>query len=181
MENKCSNCGTAIPDGNAFCTECGTAAPKVEEKNKKEKKPKKDVKIVLDADIKNKRNAKIDFDCEIKDAEPSEQTVEKTPISDNVFHNSTGYVKPLHSVAYFFLILLFAIPVIGLIASIGMSASSKNENLANFGKAVFVWKMIFIVLTIASLIVLLVVLHNKGLTFGLIGQTLTDALTSLVK
>lgn len=141
MENKCSNCGTVIPEGNAFCTECGTPASQAEEKPKKE----------------------------------------KTPISDNVFHNEKDYVKPLHSVAYFFLILLFAIPVVGLISSIGMSASSKNENLANFGKAVFVWKMIFIVITVVALIVLLVFLHNKGITFEMIGLTYTEAFTSLVK
>ena len=181
MDKVCSNCGNVIPEGTAFCTECGTPAPKSEDKPKKEKKPKKDITVDAKANVKSKKDFEVDINCDVKDADESKNTVEKTPISDNVFRKEKGYVKPLHSVAYFFLMLLFAIPLVGLIASVAMSASSKNENLANFGKAVFVWKIIFIVITVVVLIVVLVFLHNKGITFGLIGQTFSDALASLTK
>lgn len=113
---------------------------------------------------------------------PKSEAVEKKPISENVFHNEVkNNTKPLHWVAYFFLLLLFAIPVVGLIASIAMSASSKNDNTANLGKAVFIWKIIILFILLIAFIVLLVTLRKAGLTLGYIGQTFNDAFAFLKK
>lgn len=160
MSIVCEKCGSEIAENSSFCTECGAAVVKSEVKAEKK------------AEKKSEASAK-----EVK----KEEVVEKKPISENVFHNSKSNAKPLHSVAYFFLMLLFAVPVVGLIASIAFSASSKNENLANYGKAVFIWKIIGLVITLVVAIAFLIMLRRAGITFDYIGQTFKDAFAFALK
>ncbi len=135
MAKFCTNCGKEISDGIAFCTECGTPAPAEKPKSQDEKTP---------------------------EAPPPQQTYQLQPQQT---YQQPVYAPPAvmqdakpkggrHGVvgtgAFFGLMLLFSIPVIGWIACIIMAFAPKNENIKHYAKAMLIWIIIGIVLSVAA-------------------------------
>lgn len=120
MEKTCIKCGSQIRDGFAFCTECGAKAPEDVPVQSMEPTPAVPVPPVQ------------------QKYAPPQQTVQPVPpvSADKVV--STG--------AYFGLMLLMALPVIGFIACIIMAFAAKNRNIRNFARAILIWTVIALVL-----------------------------------
>ncbi|MBO4494578.1 MAG: zinc ribbon domain-containing protein [Clostridiales bacterium] len=62
--------------------------------------------------------------------------------------------KPLSTGGAFWLLFLFAIPVVGFISSIIFSVSGKKQSRKNLSRAVLIWKIIGIIIVLATCILL---------------------------
>ena len=135
MAKFCTECGKEIPAGVAFCTECGTKAPAdpvptetqtvTEAATAKEETP-----VVHTTPAQNNYQA--------------QQTYTPVPAADPTN-------KVVGTGAYFGLMLLFALPIIGFIACIIMCFAPKNKNLKHFARANLIWAIIGLI--IAGLVI----------------------------
>lgn len=74
------------------------------------------------------------------------------PVTEEL--NPDADQKPLKTGTAFFLMLLFAIPVVGLISSIILSAAGKKcKSRKSFARAVLIWKILLIILALSLVIV----------------------------
>lgn len=142
MPNFCTKCGKEIENGKAFCSACG--AP---------------VKIV-----ENVQESNSFADSSQRDAPPqspinqttsnfTSSNVEQTERYDAV---KTGY--------YFWMMFLYAIPIIGWLICIITIFVAKNKSKKNFSKAMLIWLIIGLIF---SLIISLVIgwVGNKIKTY----------------
>ena len=131
MAKFCTECGKEIADGVSFCTECGAKAPDT---------PTAKVEAVTG-------NAVQTQDQTVKTYQQTtpQQTVAQAPVAEPVS-------KVVGTGTYFALMLLFALPIIGIISVIILSCKAKNKNIKNFAKANLIWAIVAFVLMIVSII-----------------------------
>ena len=142
MARFCTECGKEIADGVAFCTECGTKAPA---------DPAPSVTETMTEAVTTK----------------VENPVVHTPPAQSYQAQQT-YTQPapdpaskvVGTGAYFGLMLLFAIPIIGQIACLIMAFAPKNKNIKHFARAQLIWMVIAIVL-IGILVAVISLLTNS--------------------
>ena len=142
----CTECGKEIAAGAAFCTECGTKVPA-------------DPTTATTKTVTEAKDTKV------------EPPVVHTPPAQSYQAQQT-YTQPapdpaskvVGTGAYFWLMLLFAIPIIGQIACLIMAFAPKNKNIKHFARAQLIWMVIGIVL-IGILVALLSVLTNMLMDF----------------
>ena len=145
MAKFCTECGKEIKEGVAFCTECGTKAPA-------------DPVTATTETVTEAKDTKV------------ETPVVHTPAQS--YQAQQTYTQPapdptskvVGTGAYFGLMLLFAIPIIGQIACLIMAFAPKNKNIKHFARAQLIWMVIAIVL-IGILVALLSVLTNTLMDF----------------
>ena len=133
MAKFCTECGKEIADGVAFCTECGTKAPA-------------DPAVATTETVTEAKDTKV------------ETPVVHTPPAQSYQAQQT-YIQPapdptskvVGTGAYFGLMLLFAIPIIGQIACLIMAFAPKNKNIKHFARAQLIWMVIGII--IAALVI----------------------------
>ncbi len=70
--------------------------------------------------------------------------------------------KPLSTIAYVGLILLFCIPCIGFVAMILMAVLAKNLNVKHFAQAACVWLVITVILSVVGFFGLKSALKHAG-------------------
>ena len=148
MAKFCTECGKEITEGVAFCTECGTKAPADPAQN------------VTEAEAKRK---------EVAEADPVVHTPYIPPREAQPYQTQQTYTPPttapstgntVGTGAYFGLMLLYAIPLLGFVSCLIMAFAPKNKNLKNFARATLIWKIILLVLT-AVLIAGIIALGNS--------------------
>ena len=128
MAKFCTECGKEIAAGVAFCTECGTKAPA-------------DPATATTETVTEAKETKV------------ETPVVHTPPAQSYQAQQT-YTQPapdptskvVGTGAYFGLMLLFALPIIGFIACIIMAFAPKNKNIKHFARAMLIWTVIAVVL-----------------------------------
>ena len=133
MAKFCTECGKEIAEGVAFCTECGTKAPA------------------------DPVSATTETVTEAKDTKVETPVVHTPPTQS--YQAQQTYTQPapdptskvVGTGAYFGLMLLFAIPIIGQIACLIMAFASKNKNIKHFARAQLIWMVIGII--IAALVI----------------------------
>ena len=133
MAKFCTECGKEIADGVAFCTECGTKAPA------------------------DPVSATTETVTEAKDTKVETPVVHTPPAQS--YPAQQTYTQPapdptskvVGTGAYFGLMLLFAIPIIGQIACLIMAFAPKNKNIKHFARAQLIWMVIGII--IAALVI----------------------------
>ena len=146
MAKFCTECGKEIAAGVAFCTECGTKAPA------------------------DPATATTETVTEAKDTKVDPPVVHTPPAQS--YQAQQTYTQPtpdpaskvVGTGAFFGLMLLFAIPIIGQIACLIMAFAPKNKNIKHFARAQLIWMVIAIVL-IGILVALLSVLTNTLMDF----------------
>ena len=141
MAKFCTECGKEIAQGVAFCTECGTKAPA-------------DPATATTETVTEAKDTKVEtpvVHTPPAQSYPAQQTY--TPPAPDPASKVVG------TGAYFGLMLLFAIPIIGQIACLIMAFAPKNKNIKHFARAQLIWMVIAIVL-IGILVALLSVLTN---------------------
>ncbi len=139
MERFCTNCGKEIPDGIAFCTECGTKAPE----QASAPQPVNEPSTVAETP-QPQPAPQVQYTPPTPVAQPASFAPADEKKSDTV---GTAY--------YFFMQLLFSIPIIGLIVCIITMSSGNNQSKKNFSKAYLIWLIIGIVLSIVGIIALI--------------------------
>ena len=174
MERFCTNCGNVLEEGALFCPECGERVAAVAEEKAEDLKQEiqQDIEegaeqILAEAELpKTPDYAAPAFTAAAATAAGAAAASEK-PVAPAA-HLSEGpevltvYNKPLSTAAYFWTLLLFAVPVIGLIAMLIMAFASKNANRRNLAQACLIGLLICLILLGLFMLVLVV----SGKSFG---------------
>ena len=150
MAKFCTECGKEIAQGVAFCTECGTKAPADPATATTE------TETVTEAVTTKVETPAVHTPTAQTSYQP-QQTYTAPPAADPTN-------KVVGTGAYFGLMLLFAIPIIGQIACLIIAFAPKNKNIKHFARAQLIWMVIAIVL-IGILVALLSVLTNTLMDF----------------
>ena len=131
MAKFCTECDKEIADGVSFCTECGAKAPDT---------PTAKAEAVTG----NAAQTQTQTVKTYQQTTP-QQTVAQAPVAEPAS-------KVVGTGTYFALMLLFALPIIGIISVIILSCKAKNKNIKNFAKANLIWAIVAFVLMIVSII-----------------------------
>ena len=125
MAKFCTECGAALRDGIAFCTQCGAKA---------------------EPDAPAPQTAPAPRPAPQRTAPPPPQYApapdpKEAPVREKAV--STG--------AFFGLMFLFSLPVLGWLACLIMAFAPKNLNIKHFARAMLIWLVIALVIgTIAG-------------------------------
>ena len=121
MAKFCTECGSEIRDGIAFCTNCGAKAEQA---------------APVPQPVPERKPAA----TVIPPNPPAPQSATEAPADKTV---STG--------AFFGLMFLFALPILGWLICIIMAFAPKNRNIKHFARAMLIWLVIALVIgTIAG-------------------------------
>ena len=146
MAKFCTGCGMELTDGLMFCTGCGTKVPE---------------------------GAPAEAPA-VKEEIPAEEKVVKEPVTvqaqpeqqrQYIPPQQTAYTPPMqalqqaenHSAStahFFWMMLVYALPLIGWIICIVMAFAPKNESKKHFARAILIWGIVGIVISIIGLIIL---------------------------
>ena len=158
MAKFCTNCGKEIADGVAFCTECGTKAPA---DTPQEAQRPQETAAEQTAQAPNPQTA-----AQPAPEAPGEQAApaqtaytpppQTEPARQQQTYTQSAYQSPapareskvVGTGAFFGLIFLFAIPVIGWLACLIMAFASKNKNIKHYARAMLIWIVIGLVFAV---------------------------------
>ena len=122
MAKICLSCSKEYPDSQGFCTECGS---KLTEKAEQQT-----------AAVNSAPNS-----------QPTQAAV-LTPPPQNTY-SAQGEVHEVVSTGYYFgMMFVYALPVIGWLICLISSFASKNDNKKHFARAILIWSIIAIVISI---------------------------------
>lgn len=160
MAKFCSNCGNEITGSETFCTECGTPVTSNETKT-----------LQTETDTKQESKAPQESAQPTYTASPS--TVYRSqplPLSEKSGIIGTGY--------FFGMMFLYSIPVVGWLVCIITAFVPKNETKKNFAKAMLIWLIIGLVL---SVIGYFIVRGIGGMITGYINNELGSQFSDLTE
>ena len=162
MTKICTECKREIEEGAAFCTECGAKAPA-------------ENSTVTASDAVPEIKAEARYETPAPAPSPA---VTATPAPQQTYPQSAPdpTAKVVGTGAFFGLMLLFAIPIIGFIACIIMAFAPKNKNVKHFARAMLIWAAIALVLSIILTVVLFVM---AGSMMSYLGQLIDGGITDI--
>ena len=151
MARFCTNCGHEIADNEAFCTECGTPVPAAETVSPEAAAPApqpapqpapapQPVPVPQPAPVPQPVFAPQPEKVKKQAAQPEKK---EAPAPAPEVRS-----KELKTGAYFWLILLYALPIVGWFFMILFSFVPKNKNLKNFSRAHLIWFIIGLVIVL---------------------------------
>ena len=165
MSKFCTNCGATLDDDAAFCPECGARLDETpaEETPFAPAEPEHDSAF----DFRPEPQEEIRPRQETVKPEQVQQTAPPAPEPVPVPVPEAPAEPPKRSKeistgGYFWLMLLFAVPVIGFIAMLIFASAVKNRNLRNFARAHVVWVVVLLILAILLWIVTKLALKAAG-------------------
>ena len=144
MAKFCTGCGMELTDGLMFCTGCGTKvpedapveAPAVKEEILAEEKVVKEPVTVQE---------------QPEQQQPPPQQTAYTPPMQALQQAENHSASTAH---FFWMMLVYALPLIGWIICIIMAFAPKNESKKHFARAILIWGIVGIVISIIGLIIL---------------------------
>lgn len=172
MKRICANCGHEIEEGIAFCTECGNKAPEEVKNREQNSEPAHASAEIETASVQVKEAHK----SESAKAEVQQEVTRKPESSVQTAVVQERAVKVVGTGAFFGLMLLFALPVVGFIACIIMAFAPKNKNIKNFARAILIWILIAVV--IAGILALIAFLLSNAIS-GLIESNIGSEIGSI--
>ena len=126
MARFCTECGAKLQDGAAFCSECGAKVPAGKQPGAAPETPPQ---------------------TQAQPAAAEQQTYQPRQ-TYTVPVSTPPAVQPVSTAYYFWMMLLFAVPVIGLIVCLVTAFSGDDTSRKNFSRAVLIWILVAIVLSI---------------------------------
>ncbi len=161
MAKFCTGCGKELAEGLMFCTDCGT---KVTESTQAEAFMQPEpVKTENTAPAEERQE--IRQETQVQTIQQPQQTANAQYIPPQHGQNPQQYnpafqaVQPTESHAastahFFWMMLVYSLPLIGWLICIIMAFAPKNESKKHFARAILIWGIIGIVISIIGLIVL---------------------------
>lgn len=153
MARFCTECGNQIADDVVFCTECGV---KVVPKAIAETTVPEILLATAETPPVSQPQPQPRSQQERQPQRSAPQPHYQQPAPMAEPEN-----KVISTAAYFWLMLLYALPVVGFISCIIMAFVPRNRNLKNYAKATLIWVIVSLVL--AGLLILLVILLGDSL------------------
>ncbi len=164
MSKFCTNCGAPLEDDAVFCPECGTrfdTSPAAEETPAPEIRPEPQEGVKPEPAAPEPEAVKPQ--PETVKPEQVRQTAPPAPAPAPVpAAEPEKRSKEISTAGYFWLMLLFAVPVVGFIAMLIFACAVKNKNLRNFARAHVVWVIVVLIIAIALWILARVALKAAG-------------------
>lgn len=146
MAKFCTGCGMELTDGLMFCTGCGTKVPEgapAEAPAVKEEIPAEE-KVV-------KEPVMVQAQPEQQQQYIPPQQQQYTPPMQALQQAENHSASTAH---FFWMMLVYALPLIGWIICIVMAFAPKNESKKHFARAILIWGIVGIVISIIGLIIL---------------------------
>lgn len=146
MAKFCTGCGMELTDGLMFCTGCGTKVPEgapAEAPAVKEEIPAEE-KVV-------KEPVMVQAQPEQQQQYIPPQQQQYTPPMQALQQAENHSASTAH---FFWMMLVYALPLIGWIICIIMAFAPKNESKKHFARAILIWGIVGIVISIIGLIIL---------------------------
>ncbi len=148
MSKFCTNCGETLEDDAVFCPECGARFDTVPAAEEAEPAPE-----LRPEPQPEPRPEQVQYT-----APPTPAPAPAPAPADAPPQRS----KEISTGGYFWLMLLFAIPVIGFFAMLIFAFAVKNKNLRNFARAHVVWIVVALIIAILMWIALKIALKVTG-------------------
>ena len=153
MANFCTGCGKEILEGMSFCTECGTPVPPEEENRKTETTmTSKEAETTIKS-TEGEAPTQVNVSREENLVPPPVLAQQPQVIYQQDALPQTQPVEDRNKVVktgtYFWLMFLFAIPILGWFVCILMAILPKNKNLKHFARAVLIWLLIGAIICVA--------------------------------
>lgn len=165
---KCINCGQENPNTAKFCINCGVVLPEPKEKNTAAEtgsapECSSSVKAEAVKEDEQERNSKkdcSDFNAYYQSQTcggshgspsvyPSDEQSRQTPTPDAAINSVSEQNRPLSTWEYFGYLLLFSVPLLGLICMIIFATGAdKNKNLTNLSRAYLLIIVIFLLISV---------------------------------
>ena len=140
----CTECGAPLAEGTAFCTECGTkvAEGKIEPgTGMTEILPVQPVPEAVPEELSVRAVQLVQH--------PVQQSVQHHPVQPVPEEPPKGKYGAMGTGAYFGLMFLFWIPIIGWLTCLICACVARNRNLRSYAKAKVIWFLIKIILAVA--------------------------------
>lgn len=138
MAKFCTECGSKIADGVAFCTECGA-------KIAKDTQPVPQTKPVSQVQPAQPPIQQPKYSQPLR---PVRTVRQQPPITHDPKADIVG------TAYYFFMMLVYAIPIIGFIVCLVNAFSGSNQSKKNFSKAFLIWTLIAVIIGIIGCIII---------------------------
>ena len=161
MAKFCTNCGKELPEGAAFCTGCGARVqeagpapePAAEPAPQAAAEPAaQPVVPALVPEPEPRQEQQSQYREQPRQEEyQSPYRTEPQPQGDYPPKPEKGK-KPVSTIGFMLLQLLYAIPIIGFFASLVLAIAPEKKDLKHHALASFLWKLIFIVLLIVGFV-----------------------------
>ncbi len=148
MAKFCTGCGKELADGLMFCTDCGT---KVTEGAPAEASA---VKEEIPAQTEVIKEPVIVQEQPQQYIPPQNTQTQQSPQQPPMQASQPAENHSVSTAHFFWMMLVYSLPLIGWIICIIMAFAPKNESKKHFARAILIWGIIGIVISIVTLIVL---------------------------
>lgn len=161
MSRFCTNCGATLADDAVFCTECGASvsAGVPLTPAEPETAPGPEVSPVIPAAQYTPDQPEPIFTPQpeqIRPAEKAEAGKKAEPAAPE------KRSKEISTAGYFWLMFLFYIPVIGLLAELVFAFLIKNKNLRNYARANLIWVIVGLVVALILYVTARILFAKSG-------------------
>ncbi len=166
MAKFCTGCGKELQDGLMFCTDCGTKVPE----NIPAQTDAVKEEIPVAPEVKQEPVAQVAVESPpppppTPPTPPPQQAQQQYIPSQQAQPQQNPQQPPMqvaqstenHSAStahFFWMMLVYALPLIGWLICIIMAFAPKNESKKHFARAILIWSLIGIIISIISLIIM---------------------------